>query len=176
MGTGWSGIRSVTRLKGAILVVSICALANLLMYLMWVGPTVRLVAAQQAENQMIRQQLQGLVIYQHEQDVVDRVAQLFSSRTALPETISRVTSMGRRAGVSIPEINFEAGSIKSKQWGKVNLHFNASGRYTKIRRFLALLEASEQLFVIESLTLTKGSNTSTVVAKLVVGVYITEGA
>ncbi len=173
--TGWACAGPAKRLKGTAMTTGLLLLINVVLYGGGVRPVVQAVTVRQEESQATRQELQQLFLYQRAKQELDALYQQLPARRDLAETIGRVSSMGRRVGVSIPEMNFQPEQTASEQWAKINLQFNASGRYANIRKFLAAIEGSDEPFVIESISLQKEGRRGRVVARLTVGIYAREG-
>jgi len=141
------------------------------LYAAWITPTSAALSAQEARSREVRGQIQALLFYQEQRHRLASLTRQFPSQKLLPKAIGRISSLGRQAGVTIPEMSFQPAKIASPKWAKVDLQFNARGSYRDIRRFLAELEGAAEPFVIESIGLNKDERTGQVVAKLVVGVY-----
>lgn len=167
----WS--RSVARMRGAALAAGLLLLVNGVLYAGWFYPTSQALAIQRGESHKVRQQLQELFLYQRAKQDLD--AMKLPSKKELPQAIGRVSTLGRRTGVAIPDMDFQPAQTASPQWAKVHLQFSARGTYAGVRRFVAALEGAEEPFAIESISLDKEGQTGQVVARLVVSIYAMDG-
>jgi Tfp pilus assembly protein PilO len=158
-------------LKGPLIVIAVLAGLQLGIYIWWIHPLSAALSVQESQSQEARRRLQELFLYQNAKRDLDALTQKFPSKKELPETIGRISTLGQRAGVSIPEMNFQPVQTASPKWTKVTLQFNARGPYAGIRKFVAAVEGSDDPFVIESLNLERDKRTGGVTAKLVVSVF-----
>jgi hypothetical protein len=163
--------RRMAWLKGPLILILLLVGLQAGLYVWWMAPTAAALSAQQARSREVRTQIQLLFFYQDQHHRLDALTKRFPSKKSLPKTIGRISSLGQRAGVSIPEMNFHPATIASSKWAKVILQFNARGSYASVRRLLAALEGGTEPFVIESIGLGKDERTGQVAAKLAVGVY-----
>ncbi|MBI3621363.1 MAG: hypothetical protein HY208_04170 [Nitrospirae bacterium] len=165
----WGG--RLAGFKGPLLVIMLLLGLQAALYLWWMAPTSAALAAQEIRSREIRTQIQALFLYQDQHRRLDALTKRFPSKKLLPKTIGRLSSIGQRVGVAIPEMNFVPAKIASPNWAKVILQFNARGSYASVRRLLAALEGGAEPFVIESIDLQKDRLSGQVIAKLSVGVY-----
>jgi len=158
-------------LKGPLLFIAVLAGLQVGLYAWWIHPMTTALSAQEAQSQEVRRRLQELFLYQNAKRDLDALTQRFPTKKELPQTIGRISALGQRAGVSIPEMNFQPAKTASPKWAKVTLQFTARGPYAGVRRLLAELEGAVEPFVIESIALEKDKRSGGIVAKLVVGLY-----
>jgi len=163
--------RRLAWLKGPLLVIGVLAGLQLGLYAWWIHPMSAALSAQETKSQEARRRLQELFLYQNAKRDLDALTQRFPSQKELPQTIGRISTLGQRAGVSIPEMNFQPAQTASPKWTKVTLQFTAHGPYAGVRKLVAALEGAVEPFVIEAIDLEKDTRTDGVTAKLVVGVY-----
>lgn len=158
-------------LKGPLLLIAVLAGLQVGFYAWWIHPLSVALSAQEAQSQEARRRLQELFLYQNAKRDLDALTQGFPSKKELPETIGRISTLARRTGLKIPEMNFQPVQTASPKWTKVTLQFNAHGSYAGVRKFVAAVEGAVDPFVIESINLERDKRTGGVTAKLVVGVY-----
>lgn len=158
-------------LKPPLLLIAVLAGLQLGLYASWIHPLSMTLSVQEAQSQDARRRLQELFLYQNAKRDLDALTQRFPSKKELSETIGRISTLGQRAGVVIPEMNFQPAQTASSKWTKVTLQFNAHGPYAGIRKFVAAVEGAVEPFVIESIDLERDKRTGGVTAKLVVSVY-----
>ena len=168
--------RLLARMKGPAIAAGLLLALNTLLYAGWRYPAAQALTAQRADNQAIRLQLQERLLYQQAQRDIEALAARFPSKKTLPQTIGRVSQLGRRTGVELPEMNFQPLETASPQWTRVDLQFNARGSYAGVRRFLAALEGVDEPYVIQSIVLDKEGQTGQIIARLVVSVYAREAS
>jgi hypothetical protein len=163
--------RRLTWLRGPLSLVILMIGLQAALYLWWMAPISAALSAQEARSGQIRTQIQALFLYEDQHRRLDLLTKRFPSKKLLPKAIGRISSIGQRVGVAIPEMNFQPAKIASPNWAKVILQFNARGSYASVRRLLAALESGTEPFVIESIGLDKDQQSGQVIARLVVGVY-----
>jgi Tfp pilus assembly protein PilO len=163
--------RRAAWLKGPLLLIAVLAGLQLGLYVWWIHPMSAALSAQEAKSQEVRRQLQELFFYQNAKRDLNSLTQRFPSKKELPQTIGRISTLGQRAGVLIPEMNFKPAKTASPKWTKVTLQFNANGPYAGVRKLVAALEDAAEPFVIESIDLEKAKRKGGVTAMLVVSVY-----
>lgn len=166
--------RPAMRLRRVIAVAVAVLVLDALLYTAWVQPMVTGIDAQETASQEVRDRLQQLFLLERAKHDLDQIATALPLRKDRATTSSEVSSLARRKGVAIRQINFSQVETPSKQWSKVTLQFSAGGEYAKIRRFLAAIEAAEEPFAVESLSLQRASKSGDVTAKFVVGIYAKE--
>jgi Tfp pilus assembly protein PilO len=147
-------------------------LACLLLYGLWLLPVMHALQEQEARSQAARQQFEELMRHQQAER---ELAEVVPSKTELPQAIGRITVLGRRAGLSIPELSIQPTQAASPQWAKVTLQFAAQGPYAGVRRFLAAIERADEPYVIESFSLAKDRESDSVVAQFILSIYAREG-
>jgi len=158
-------------LKGPLLLIGVLSVTLVGLYVWWIHPLSIALSAQEAQSQEARRRLQELFLYQNAKRDLDALTQRIPNKKELPQTIGRISTLGQRAGVSIPEMNFQPAKTASSKWSKITLQFTARGSYAGIRKFVAALESSVEPFVIESIDLKKDKHSGGIVAKLIVGLY-----
>jgi Tfp pilus assembly protein PilO len=163
--------RRAVWLRGPLLLIGVLSVTLAGLYVWWIHPLSEALSAQEAQSQEDRRRLQELFLYQNAKRDLDALTQRFPSKKELPQAIGQISTLGHRAGVSIPEMNFQPAATASSKWSKVTLQFTARGSYAGIRRFVAAVEGAVEPFVIESMDLKKDKRSGGVEAKLIVGLY-----
>jgi Tfp pilus assembly protein PilO len=163
--------RRAAGLKGPLLLIVVLAGLQMGIYTWWIHPMSVALSAQEAQSQKVRQRLQELFLYQNAKRDLNALTLHFPSKKELPQTIGRISTLGKQVGVMIPEMNFHPVKTASPQWTKVTLQFNANGPYAGVRKLVAALEGATEPFVIEAIDLEKAKRSGGITAKLVVSVY-----
>lgn len=163
--------RRVAWLRVPLFLIAVLAGLQMGTYTWWIHPMSAALSAQETKSQEVRRHLHELFLYQNAKRDLNALTQRFPSKKELPQTIGRISTLGEKAGVSIPEMNFKPAKTASPKWTKVTLQFNANGPYKGVRKLVAALEDAEEPFVIDSINVEKAKRAGGVTAKLVVSVY-----
>ncbi len=164
--------RSIARLRGPLITVGLLLGANLLAYGLWAYPTNTALQAQVAKSQAVRGQLQELLAAR---TAIQDLVAVAPAKKDLPQAIARVSALGRRTGVAMPDMSFQPDETASPSWARIQLQFNARGTYANVRRFMAAIEGADEPFVIESMVLNKDGEGGQVTGRFVLSLYTRDG-
>ena len=161
-------VRIVRRAKGPLSLALALLLLTAILYGVWIRPLTQAIAAQVSRNQATQAAEEELVLAERAKR---ELAAMALSKNDLPQAINRVSVLGRRDGVVIPETNFQPATTASPHWSKVALQFMARGSYANLRKFLAALEAPDEPFIVESVSLEKNHQDTGLIGRFVVLIY-----
>lgn len=82
---------------------------------------------------------------------------------AVNKTLSAIYAEGKRLGLKITKGTYKSDTIKKARISRYVVTLPVEGGYAHIKRFIAYLDATSEMVVIEDMALTKGSASGSVI-------------
>ncbi|MFZ5861710.1 MAG: type 4a pilus biogenesis protein PilO [Nitrospirota bacterium] len=145
----------VKRLIAPIIVAAAMAALDVGVYAVAVSPHLRTAERHDAAWKAERERMAQYQHYQRSYGDVTALTARAIARDDLPSVVTTVSSLAKKRGVKLPEVNYQPEKADLQDFQKVGLLFSVAGPYADVRRFLNDLERSSPFLAVESLSLTR---------------------
>lgn len=92
-------------------------------------------------------------VYRRGIDDLNKFRALIPPRDGLTDLVAELFRVAEKAHITISQINYDPKVLEEYGLLEYGLAFSISGSYTQLKKFIALIETSERLIVIEGITI-----------------------
>ena len=159
----WQSIRKIQapqwlqaddkRLRTAALVFAGFVLADLLVYLVFLGPSRALLAGQEAKYAELRKRHAEAVLFKKQKPLFAGIMAGVPSQRDMPLLVKEFVQTARQLKLRVASVNYDIPKRAGGELTMITFSFPAEGRYPEIKRFIYDVETSDRLIGIQDLKL-----------------------
>lgn len=141
------------RLRTAALVFAGFVLADLLVYLVLLGPSRAQLAGREAKFSELRQRHAEAVLFKKRKPLFTGIMAGVPSQRDMPLLIKEFMQTARQLKLRVASVNYDIPKRGGSELTMLAFSFPAEGRYPEIKRFIYDVETSDRLIGIQDLKL-----------------------
>jgi Tfp pilus assembly protein PilO len=141
------------RLRTAALVFSVFLVLDLLLYGVFIAPSVAWLATWEAKYGALRKRHAEAILFKNQKSSFVGIMAGIPAQKDMPLLVKDLVQTARRLNLSVASVKYDIPKRGSGELAMLTFSFPAEGRYADLKRFVYEVETSDQLVGIQEMKL-----------------------